>query len=264
MDETYQMPGQYGAITPHYSFSLYHYVNLTDGSTGIPKFDLYKFMNIKHLYTWIKEKQIFMNRINEWDDPYENWYFKCPCKIDGIPVDRTDMLRGAFGQCWSTKEETDAMWRIYSYNTDGVRIKTTTEKLVKAIYVNDSSMSTVWLGKVNYVGDNEMFNAANGHSFREFYPESFFYKRKEFKHENEFRIVQTFDTERTKELSQYKFISYNVDVDDFIEEIRFDPRINKDDFEYGKKKLIALGIDPNKIAKSTLYDFNFPVLDIQF
>jgi hypothetical protein len=39
-----------------------------------------------------------------------------------------------YGQCWSLTRESDAMWRIYSPNEDGVKVKTTIRKLFTPLF----------------------------------------------------------------------------------------------------------------------------------
>ena len=41
-----------------------------------------------------------------------------------------------YGQCWTKTRESDAMWRIYSPNKNGVRIMTTPRKLLTALLIH--------------------------------------------------------------------------------------------------------------------------------
>ena len=86
---------------------------------------------------------------------------------DKTPVDAQNNIPGVFGQSWTTREETDAMWRIYSKEDKtgginnsriqyGVRIKTTARKLLNVIYTDDLSMANIWIGKVRYMSEAEI------------------------------------------------------------------------------------------------------------
>lgn len=38
-----------------------------------------------------------------------------------------------YGQCWTLKSTSDAMWRIYSPKKDAVRVRTTIRKLAESL-----------------------------------------------------------------------------------------------------------------------------------
>ena len=44
---------------------------------------------------------------------------------------------GVYGRCWTTLEESDAMWRIYSYNEQSVQIETTVASIQNVLDANE-------------------------------------------------------------------------------------------------------------------------------
>ena len=161
------------------------------------------------------------------------------------------------------------MWRIYSKedkaagvdNTSlfyGVRIETTARKLLNVIYVDDSAMAHTWIGKVLYKNEDEInaslsdgivnINLALG--------DSFFNKRKEFDHESEFRAILLLDSNTIEHTSNYKRIAFPIEcIDDFFDSFVLDPRLKEPNYQILKERLLTLGVNPQKISKSSLYHF---------
>lgn len=103
---------------------------------------IYKYIPLKYVLMMVGNKQLLMNKVNSWEDPYENFFYKEDFKMpDGRQVSALDLTNGIFGQSWTLLEESDAMWRIYSQNKDAIKIKTTAEKLFNIII----RMMHVWL-----------------------------------------------------------------------------------------------------------------------
>lgn len=224
---------------------------------------LYKYFSLKNLEHLIKDKMLFIERVESWDDSYENFFLKCNFDFDNMHVSAKSLIPDIFGQSWTTKKESDAMWRIYSNDKTGIKIKTNALELFKALYIDDSCMASTWFGKVRY---NLMENfktelltrIKNHHSyevFRDIFPETEFMKREEFEHEEEFRVIITLDSEQTETYKECKRLAYKININDFIEEYCLDPRLNDYEFKRRKEELISKGIEANKIIKSELYNF---------
>lgn len=242
-----------------------------DVNEALDNLHLFKFMDIRSLSYLLKDKRLYWDRVSDsWEDPYENFILKENFVLtNGTPVDASNNIPGVFGQCWSYREETDAMWRIYSEddkdvnqrhlrNFHGVRIETTARKLLNTIYVDETAMADTWMGKVNYMDVNDINSElqAGEHDIRDLLNYSFFVKRKEFDHEAEFRAMKLFDSDTIPLTQNYKRIAFDIaDVDDFIESFTLDPRLNDSDYQIYKNQLISLGVKPYKIKKSSLYEF---------
>lgn len=247
-----------------------HIINRNDSDINdLSKTPLYKYFSIENLSYLLKARKLFIDKIEKWDDCYENFFLKCQFSIDGRYVDAKSLIPGIFGQSWTMKQESDAMWRIYSGNKTGVKIKTNALKLFKVLYVDDECMANTWFGNVKYDTMKNFQTYIEGliskqsstEVFQFILPETEFMKRTEFDHEGEFRIVVMLDSNQTKQYQQYERLAYNIiDIDNFIEEICLDPRLTDTEFDSQKQQLENLGVDKNKIVKSKLYDFTpFPI-----
>jgi len=232
---------------------------------------LYKYFSLNNLSYMLNGKKLFVDNISKsWEDCYENFFLKSYFNLHNQPLGTDNLIPSFFGQSWTTKTESDAMWRIYSSDKNGIRIKTNAKKLFDAIYINDKAMANTWFGKVKYDIMQNFYQELNNEIqqqeayqvFQFTLPKTQFMKRKEFDHEDEFRLIVMMDSEETVKYNQYKRIAYNIDIDDFIEEYCLDPRLLDGEFETQKQKLITLGADSNKIIKSNLYYFKPFVFDL--
>lgn len=233
---------------------------------------LYKFIDIRSLSYMLKDSRLYLDRVTDaWEDPYENYFFKEDLQLeDGRKISADNNLPGVFGQSWTYREETDAMWRIYSQddvdengkhkrNFHGVRIETTARKLLNLVYVDEDSMADTWVGKVDYLELDEINKRLQSatQSLRDDLGRSFFVKRKEFDHESEFRVMKLMDSSTIAQTEKYKRIAFNIpDISDFIDSYTLDPRLSPADYLSIRNDLINIGAAPAKISQSILYHFN--------
>lgn len=105
-----------------------------------------------------------------------------------------------YGQCWSKTEESDAMWRIYSYGKKSVRIETTDDEIKKLI--KNSNFDTIYSVQIEDV-KYDLFDENELKLQMEFLKKSkktiepFLHKRKFFEHENEKRVI-VFDKQKSR------------------------------------------------------------------
>ncbi len=245
----------------------FHILNL-DNFNDLNDLDtifLYKYFSIQNLKYIHNNNKLYIDKIVEsWEDCYENFFLKCNFfTCDNIPLTAKNQIPGIFGQSWTTKNESDAMWRIYSNNKRGVKIKTTAKKLFNALYIDDECMANTWFGKVQYDTMDNFKNILKRKIqqqdfqgvFQYTLPATEFMKRKEFAHEEEFRVIVMLDSERTNQFKQYKRLAYNIDVNNFVDEYCLDPRLSDTELEVLKQELVAMGANRDKIIKSNLYSF---------
>lgn len=225
---------------------------------------LYKFYNIESLTPLLINNMLYIDRVNTWEDVYENFFLKAHffSKSLNSYISTVDIAGAVFGQSWTYASETDAMWRIYSHNQTGVRIQTNAKKLFSAIFVDDECIADTWLGKVEYnsVKDINDFilretNTDSTSIWRDLMPYTQFLKRYEFNHEKEFRIIKMLDSSVAARANRYKRLAFKVDIENFIERYVLDPRLDNKTFCKQKHQLVKLGADPSKISKSSLYSF---------
>lgn len=226
---------------------------------------IYKFIPYKYLKTLI-QGELYINKVSAWEDVYENFLFKESFKLaDQTSIDAKDLTSGIFGQSWTSEDETDAMWRIYSdvksedIGNCAVRVKTTARKLFDAIYTKDECMATTYIGKVDYKQPNEVDNwvknlyLTTGRLNRSFV-DSLFIKRMAFSHENEVRIIINFGSEA--EECNRDHITFPIHVETFVDEFLIDPRLAfKREARSIRADLVRYGINSDKIKISDLYVF---------
>ncbi len=150
-----------------------------------------------------------------WDDTHEGLYYTilnrpeqsenllrklCQHYNDDFNATLTNFLKViifpkfTYAQCWSTLSESDALWRIYSYDKMSVQIHTTVEDLRQLLEIYCSTTQyRVFIDDVKYdlKGTvDEMFD--NLHNIiinNGEISDPFFHKRLAFEHEKEKRVI---------------------------------------------------------------------------
>jgi Protein of unknown function (DUF2971) len=225
---------------------------------------IFRVLDFDFLLALFKHRKLILTRPNKWDDPFENVLLKVKVilKSSGEEVGIRGVLDIFFGQCWSDNpQETDATWRIYSPNSNGVRISTTVSRLFDSVRLaTDRATSTnVFLGKVKYktveeivdfIGDSQnatrVILSADGRAAAEW----LLIKRTEFEHESEVRLLLR---DPLQTVHQYEpQCAVSVDPFQLVHEIVFDPRIPEHRFHVYRDQLGMLGVNV-PIHHSTLY-----------
>lgn len=219
---------------------------------------IYRFMGFESLEEILLSRAITLVKTKYWEDTYENFFFKSELILDEVPFDLTHVQERIFGSCWTKNRETDALWRIYSHNKCGVRVRSTIEKLAHSIQ-QEFHKSIAWsacIGEVRYVTLGELEKYAQEYSDEDFvaetgkfYKESMFIKRREFEHEDEIRIILRVKEEK---FDICEVVPLHISPENVIEEITFDPRISDGLYNLFISKLRLIGYE--RIAnKSDLY-----------
>ena len=225
---------------------------------------LYKFYSMRALAPLLTNEQLYIDRVNSWEDVYENFFLKEQfySKSLGVTIDTSQYSNDIFGQSWTSIPETDAMWRIYSSDKLGVRIETSTKKLFTAVFVDYMCLGNTWLGEVMYETQEKINDFIIDYArkdkdriFHDLLPITHFFKRKEFDHEHEIRLIKTIDGDSEKLVNSIKRLAFKIDINDFIESYLLDPRLDDVTFQRQKELLISFGADSGKISRSPLYEF---------
>lgn len=155
------------------------------------------------------------------------------------------------------------MWRIYSYHKDGVKVQTTARKLINSLFsaIPVEPEKKAFLGKVDYLTTGEIIQKMEDESWVHntmFDPthrakaETLLFKRIEFSHENEVRLIY-YEAQRY-EVGQYpKYFEFQFNPAELIDEIELDPRLTSLEYLQIEKQLLRAGYS-NKMSKSTLYE----------
>ncbi len=153
---------------------------------------IYRYLSFEDFISIVEHKKMSFTRIVSWDDTWEGALRKVPYKYKGedLGIPFGIVVESFYGQCWTTLEESDAMWRIYSKDNKGIKIGTTIEKLSA---ISHNRASNLIGSKVFYYGDLKLavgFSSSNiDAGFRYRYG---LIKRNAFRHEEEFRLLFQF------------------------------------------------------------------------
>lgn len=230
-----------------------HYLNLNEKEIDLP---IHRVISIERLFELLHNKLNVLVNPKRWDDPFENFMLNSLIQFEsGIKVS-LGFKNNLYGQCWTRTRESDAMWRIYSPNKNGVRISSTPRKLLdglKEISVSSKNIDS-FIGKVKYYSTPRLEKLLNENSHwlideTGVRPaQSLLFKRLAFKHENEVRLVYNSFGRFNKDMMKYE-----VEPLSFIDDIVFDPRISYEEFARHKKRLRDLSFK-KRIVKSVLYE----------
>jgi Protein of unknown function (DUF2971) len=193
----------------------------------------------EHLLSWLTGEGLYFPRPQDWDDPFENILLKQRNHIAGTksPVEFEPLLGSYFGQCWTRRpEETDATWRIYAPNKDGVkngvRVKTTVRKMYDALQQARPSNDGIFICRVDYFEKEEICTRARlAMEFLAAVQDSkdaeeqrlvfLTVKRPEFEHESEVRVIcRDLPAAKTREIA----LRIPCTPESLIEEVVIDPR----------------------------------------
>jgi hypothetical protein len=237
-------------------------INLTDEELNK---SIYRIFSIERLLEIFDKKEITLVRPHKWDDPFENYIFNKLSKTQktGNKNKLFEFFKNSlYGQCWTFLEESEAMWRIYAPNKNGVKVKTTIYNLIETMQLQMYAIAEMcpYIAKVKYQSVeelekfyNELVNNFTGHSEKDILNlvNSITIKRFEYKYEEEVRLIyfEPFETLKTDT------IRFKIDPEFQFDEIILDPRMN-DDLCNIYIKIINeyFGYPPTlKFEKSTLY-----------
>lgn len=219
---------------------------------------LFRIVPFDVLLQMLSEKVITLVNTYRWDDVYENFILNYHFFKDGkrVPVYRLE--NRFYGQCWSSRMSSDALWRIYSPDKKSVRIKTRVGKIFDSI-PEDSEEGVYLFGKVDYYSQTKIENdlkslkSLTKDQLANLLLQSFFVKRNSFSHESEYRLIYM-SKDPYGEFNGFKQLP--IDPLSFIENIYFDPRADKAYVKRCTKVLInCFGYPKKNVHKSSLYSF---------
>ena len=191
-----------------------------------------------------------------WDDPYENFVLRSKVRRKSGEVVSYTYHENIYGQCWTRNKASDAMWRIYSHDTEGIRIRTTPRKLLHSLYHGgavDPSRSCM-IGKVRYLAENRMLSFAHsvytdGTIEKENLFQSLLVKRLAFRHEKEVRLLY-FDLHSSE---NGRVFGYESDPHVLVDQLMIDPRLSVSDAKTFKSAIRKETKFGGQILRSGLY-----------
>lgn len=216
---------------------------------------IYRIFPINRFLNILKTKENVLLKPKKWDDPFENLLLKSKIRIDE-ELTSFDFKDDVFGQCWTWHRETDAMWRIYSSNKDGIRVRSTPRKLLSSIKESCKSFPDLscFIGGVRYHYRDKLID-----SFKKInllstdgsgIAKSLLLKRIQFSHEKEVRLIYIHQNENERNNEIFR---YEINPQEVFDRILFDPRMDSDLMESYKIYIKSLGYN-FECKRSTLYD----------
>lgn len=219
---------------------------------------LYRIMDFTRVVRFFQTKKLYFAHPSKWEDPFES------------KVTHPDTF-GLFAQCWTQGGESDAMWRIYSPNHLGVRMRTTKAKLealvkkglslgcsceCRPVEYSSQAVATLTAGlTASLLRTSYNLEKAIGLMFN---------KREAFEHEKEWRAV-IHNPEMAARSTCPEGMEIEVDPYELVESVTFDPRASQERVDafalYFRKGLSFQG----NVGKSALYtlghQYNVPAAE---
>ena len=196
-------------------------LEIGDGLTREDK--IYRYISLEQFMLMVENNSTYLTRLISWEDTWEVPSKKIPTRVDNRNVE-FPLYSGSselFGQCWTLKEESDAMWRIYSPTKSGIKVGTTIKKLEFIKDLNYSAINKVFYYKdlVDGLEERRKFKKMS-HRFADG-----LIKRDAFGHEEEVRLITRNDTRLIGDkVTESNHIEFSLEMSEFIEEIVIDPR----------------------------------------
>jgi len=117
-------------------------------STAERRSYVYRVTSLDRLFELFAKRQKVLVSPKLWDDPFENFILRS----------QRISRQGWYGQCWTRQRASDAMWRIYSQDSKGVRMRTTPERLIGGL--SSSTAGDGFFGTVDYLGKDRLMDFA--------------------------------------------------------------------------------------------------------
>lgn len=214
---------------------------------------VYRYMSLKQFMHFIENNKTYLTRISSWDDTWEAPTIKLPMQHEDGKISKPGYSSGIdlFAQCWTSKKESDAMWRIYSASKDGIKIGTTIKKFELLEGPKHYAVDEIFY----YENLMEGLKYCDEHSsIRRIFREGLI-KRNEFSHEQEIRLITINAPNMLEKVlkDEENYLELNLNAKDFIEEIVVDPRAEEYYVETIKKYCERVGIEVVP-KKSDLYN----------
>ena len=221
-----------------------------------PASTIWRYLDLKYFKSLLETQSLFFCRADKFIDPFEGSLPKIEAEnrknemwkishfpgynfgekqidknIRNLQEDHINFKRTTIINCWHVNSnESDAMWRLYLKDNEGVAIQSTTERIYKTI---KEIPEVIGLSKVRYLNYEKdvWYHPVDypNHAYSVYSP--ILHKRIEFTHENEFRLfceineaINNQSYWETQPNEKGKFIKVNLNT--LIEKIYMPPTID--------------------------------------
>lgn len=237
--------------------------------------NLYKFIPFKFIKKILQTGSMPVKRIDGWEDCYENYFLKNSFVMGIEPYDLKKISRRFYGLCFSSLEESDALWRIYSdvkglstgradaLDNVAIRVVVKPFQLHRLVPARADVSGLSYIQRVRYISkasiEAELLanNPYSAGDIAEKTLDSFFTKRIEFSHEKEIRYIFA-----TTKYHRASTIELTLNPLAFFESFTVDPRLTRNQYCTIKRELENLHVPAAKIKQSDLYHFDQKTLTI--
>ena len=225
---------------------------------------IYRIISFDRFLELFNTKKNTLVKPKLWEDTFENFTLKSKLKLPNGDEIELDTHERVYGQCWTTSRASDAMWRIYSPDKRGIRIRTTIDKLLSSLDIANVGveMTESCIGKVDYISEAKIteqakkaFSDSGQVTFGSLFS-SLLVKRKAFEHENEIRLIHL---DWGYSLPKNDIYSYDIDPHELISQVMIDPRISYEEFQKIKIAIKKSTGYQGDIKRSLLYRLPEPV-----
>lgn len=215
-----------------------------------PDVPIYRIFQLPWFRRVLEDRELALVSPHLWDDPFENFLSMCAITHTAqpdCPQEFFDRIRKPlYSQCWSMVDESDTLWRAYSWvvkdattgrnkfaEYEGVQVRTTPRKLLRQLWdwCADDPQESCFLGRVRYMpqeavkqyiadeigkGGLQAFPGGRGHA------ESILFKQSAFNCEAEARLIYV---EHSPKRLAVDHLAIPVNPSLVFDEVIFDPRL---------------------------------------
>jgi hypothetical protein len=215
---------------------------------------IYRILNFDYLAEWFETGKLPLLSPAKWEDPFEKLFQQAvyPDQVS-LNYQRARM----YGLCMTMNGISDALWRVYSPQQYGIRIKTTPSIIGEALSNStELVLGQTYLGKVNYKKQSDL--VAHARTIKEnleknpetkTVAEAMLLKRTAFQHEKEVRIIHLTADSNAKDDLYY----FSIDPHKVIQSILVDPRASDVRFKTIKRYFSKVCSYKGSINQSQLY-----------
>jgi hypothetical protein len=186
---------------------------------------LWRYVDLARYADLLLKRQLFFSRADKFEDPFEGRFNK----TDVDQLKNEDRIEEAKRQnekrteitisSWHhNKNESYAMWKIYSKGYYGIALQTTLERLKRSF---DATDKPIFIGEVNYYDESCDPIHVDINSFT-----PFLRKREIYKYENEIRCCYALPPQKKFEWQQqdiYNGVFIDVDLNEMIQRVYISP-----------------------------------------
>lgn len=183
---------------------------------------VWKYLDLSKFLDLLLSKKLFMSRSDKFEDQYEGTFSEPTFEeIRKLSENNPEFLNyykshreKVVVSSWHINEyESFAMWQIFTQNSEGLAIQSTTGRLQKALEAEKKSKQ--YIGSVKYIDYKKEYIPFDDM----FFP--FMFKRKSFQYEREIRIISDLSD---SQLSINDGVKIDVGIHHLIEKIYIHPK----------------------------------------